>query len=91
VKDVCDFAPLNWAATGGMIFPAIAQSLLPRIGFWWTVRTIGFVVIFSRVMILLLVRPRIPSRKTGPLVDWGAFKDIEYLVFTLGTFLTHFM
>lgn len=31
-------------ATGGIVFPIVAQKLLPNIGFGWTVRVMGFIV-----------------------------------------------
>ena len=31
------------SVTGGLIYPSIARTLLPMIGFGWTMRTIGFV------------------------------------------------
>lgn len=81
------------AATGGMIFPAIAQSLLDRIGFGWTVRVMGFVMLFNSAVIILLIRERgdLPLRKDWkdvPLLDLAAFKELPYTLFTIGTFLT---
>lgn len=80
------------AATGGIIFPAIAQSLLDRIGFGWTVRVMGFVMLFNSVIVMLLLRPRtdLPRKplRDSRLVDLAAFKDPTYTLFTIGTFLT---
>ncbi|KAL2005548.1 hypothetical protein VTN00DRAFT_10041 [Thermoascus crustaceus] len=73
-------------ATGGMVFPAIAQQLLPKIGFAWTVRVMGFVVLFNACVVLSLVRQRLPPRKTGPLIEWGAFTELPYVLFASGTF-----
>ncbi|KAI9651952.1 MAG: hypothetical protein M1831_007455 [Alyxoria varia] len=44
--------------TGGLVFPAIAQRLLYRIGFAWTVRIMGFVMLFNSAVILALIRVR---------------------------------
>lgn len=74
------------AATGGLVFPAIAQQLLHRVGFAWTVRVMGFVILFNAVLILAFVRQRLPPRKTGPLIEWAAFTEVPYTVFALGTF-----
>lgn len=74
-------------ATGGMVFPAIARQLLPKVGFAWTVRVMGFVVMFNAVVVLTLVRQRLPPRKTGPLIEWGAFTELPYALFASGTFL----
>lgn len=74
-------------ATGGIIFPVIAQQLLPRVGFGWTVRTMGFVVLFDAIVFLAIARPRLPPRKTGPIVEWSAFKDPAFSLFCCGMFL----
>lgn len=74
-------------ATGGMVFPAIAQSLLDRIGFTWTVRVMGFVMLFNAVAALVLLRTRVIPRKNDPLVDLSAFRELPYALFVAGTFL----
>jgi hypothetical protein len=73
-------------ATGGIIFPLIARQLLPRIGFGWTVRVMGFVFLFNSVIIVTIARTRLPPRKPGPLVDWSAFKEVPYTLFCAGMF-----
>ncbi len=75
------------SATGGLIFPAIVQQLLPKIGFPWTVRVLGFVMLVLQAITLSLTRTRLPPRKSGPLVEWGAFKELPYLLFSIGMFL----
>jgi MFS family permease len=73
-------------ATGGIFFPLIAQQMLPKVGFAWTVRTMGFVILFNSIVILLIARVRLPPRKTGPLVEWSAFKEPSYTLFCVGMF-----
>ncbi|KAI4721977.1 MFS monocarboxylate transporter-like protein [Aureobasidium sp. EXF-10727] len=73
-------------ATGGIIFPLIFQQLEPRLGFGWTVRIMGFVVLFNAVAAALLARVRLAPRKTGPLVEWSAFKELSYTLFCVGMF-----
>jgi predicted MFS family arabinose efflux permease len=72
--------------TGGMVFPAIAQSLLPKIGFARTVRAMGFVMLFNAVLILLFSRTRLPPRKSGPLIDWDSLREPSYVSFCVGVF-----
>ena len=74
--------------TGGMVFPAIAQQLLPRVGFPWTARIMGFVTLFNFAIVLSFARTRIAPRKTGPLIEWAAFTELPYVLFTMGMFLT---
>ncbi|KAJ9294319.1 hypothetical protein DTO271G3_6894 [Paecilomyces variotii] len=76
------------AATGGIVFPLIAQQLLPRIGFPWTVRIMAFVVLFNTAVVVSTIQTRIPPRKTGKLIDLAAFKELPYLLFTIGMFFT---
>ncbi|KAL8844590.1 MAG: hypothetical protein Q9176_001102 [Flavoplaca citrina] len=76
------------AATGGLVFPVIVQQLLPKIGFGWTVRVLGFVMLALQVLIFLFMKPRIPPRKTGPLVELSAFRELPYTLFSIGMFLS---
>ncbi|RMJ04910.1 hypothetical protein CDV36_014422 [Fusarium kuroshium] len=76
------------AATGGMVFPLIAQQLMPKIGFRWTVRVMGLVVLVASILILLLARTRLPPRKAGPLVELAAFKELSYVLFAVAMFFT---
>ncbi|KAH0531244.1 hypothetical protein TsFJ059_000102 [Trichoderma semiorbis] len=76
------------AATGGMVFPAIAKQLLPRLGEPWSVRVMGFVFVFNSAITLLVVKPRVAARKSGPLVEWTAFEELPYSLYAIGIFLT---
>ena len=75
------------AATGGMVFPAIAKQLLGPIGVGWTLRIMGFVFVANSILVVALVRPRVPPRKSGPLLEWSAFKEMPFLLFSIGVFL----
>ncbi|KAI9811855.1 MAG: hypothetical protein M1827_005206 [Pycnora praestabilis] len=68
-------------ATGGVVFPVIAQQLLPKIGFGWTVRIMGFIMLATMSIVMAFARTRLPPRKTGPLVEWSAFKELPYALY----------
>ncbi|KAK8014754.1 major facilitator superfamily transporter [Apiospora arundinis] len=74
------------SVTGGLIFPAMARQLLPAIGFGWTVRAIGFVQLGSCLFANFFMKPRLPPRMTGSLVEWSAFREMEYTFFAIGMF-----
>lgn len=38
------------SCSGGLVFPAIAERMLPRAGFAWTVRTMAFVLLFLAII-----------------------------------------
>ena len=75
------------AATGGMVFPAIAKQLLGPLGVGWTLRIMGFVFILNAVLILALVRVRVQPRKSGPMLEWSAFREMPFLLYAVGAFL----
>jgi MFS family permease len=63
---------------GGAIYPVVVRQLLPKIGFAWTVRVIGFINLACLAVCLAFMRPRLPPRKAGPLFELRAFKEIPY-------------
>ncbi|KAK5172835.1 uncharacterized protein LTR77_002955 [Saxophila tyrrhenica] len=69
---------------GGAIYPVIVRQLLPKIGFAWTVRVIGFMNLACLCIGLAFMRPRLPPRKTGPLVEWRAFTEVPYALAVVG-------
>jgi predicted MFS family arabinose efflux permease len=78
---------VSGSATGGMVFPAVVMRLLPRVGYAWTMRTLGFITLASLFPSFLFLKQRLPPRKTGPIVEWAAFKETPYSLFALGMFL----
>lgn len=74
-------------ASGGLVFPAIVQQLLPRIGFPWTMRVIAFVMLGIQGVTIAFLRPRLPPRKSGPLVEWQAFRELPFSLFCTAMFL----
>lgn len=45
------------------------------------------IALFFAIVINVLLRPRLPPRKSGPLVEWSAFREPTYALFTAGMFL----
>jgi MFS family permease len=74
------------SATGGLIFPAMVQQLLPRIGFGWTMRALGLVELVCLAIVSILSKQRLPPRRAGPIVEWSAFKEAPYALFAVGMF-----
>jgi MFS family permease len=76
------------SCSGGVIFPVIAQQCIPRIGFPWTIRIIGFIMLCSNAFTITFYRTRLPPRKTGPLVDWASFQEAPFSLFCAGMFFS---
>lgn len=72
------------SATGGLVFPALVETLLPKIGFGWTVRVLGFVMLALQAVVFAFAKTRLPPQKSGPLIEWRAFTEAPYTLFAIG-------
>ncbi|KAJ8105699.1 hypothetical protein OPT61_g10022 [Boeremia exigua] len=72
-------------AMGGILYPLVVRQLLGKVGFGWTVRVLGFMNVVSLAFCIAFMRPRLPPRRTGPLLDWAALRDAPYCLQVLGT------
>ncbi|TWU78566.1 hypothetical protein ED733_003558 [Metarhizium rileyi] len=77
-------------SAGGVIFPAIVQYLIPQIGFSWATRVGALVALVCCIGACVLLKPYLPGRKTGPWVEWAAFKEVPYALFSAGSFLNFY-
>jgi MCP family monocarboxylic acid transporter-like MFS transporter 3 len=75
------------SGTGSILFPLVVQHLIPKIGFVRAVQVQGYIALAFAIVINLLLRPRLPPRRTGPLVEWSAFGEPTYMLFTIGVFM----
>ena len=71
-------------SVGGIVYPVVVRQLLPKVGFGWTVRVLGFINIASFLVVIAFMKPRLPPRKTGPPVELEALKDLPYCLHVLG-------
>ena len=73
---------------GAVIYPIILNELQPRIGFPWTVRVIGFIVLATMLVACVLMKTRLPPPETKrKVVDFGHLKDSRFLLACLGFFV----
>lgn len=54
---------------GGVLFPLMIQSLLPKVGWAWSIRILGFVLLVFCAVSVAFCRSRIPPRK-GAATSW---------------------
>ena len=54
---------------GGIIFPLMTQSLLPHVGWGWSIRILGFVLLVLCAISVAFCRSRVPPRK-GAATTW---------------------
>lgn len=73
---------------GGIIFPIFLQKLLPSVGFAWTTRILGFIILGLTVPATLCMRSRLPrSNKVSSVwPDLSIFKDLKFTFSACGIF-----
>jgi MFS family permease len=74
------------SATGGLLVPAMVNSLLGEVGFAWTLRVLGFFTFATLLPSLFFLRQRLPPRTTGPIVEISAFREVPYSSYAVGMF-----
>lgn len=65
----------------------MVQQLIPSVGYAWTMRALGFLTLGCLVICNILARPRLPPRRTGPILELAAFAETPYTLFAVGIFL----
>lgn len=65
-----------------------ARQLTGQIGYPWTIRVFGVIIVFNSILILVLGRPRKFRQERRPLIELAAFKEPVYLIFSIGIFFT---
>ncbi|RPD56713.1 MFS general substrate transporter [Lentinus tigrinus ALCF2SS1-7] len=77
---------------GGVVFPIIYRELFVRIGFGWSVRLSGFLMLALCVLGNATVTSRIPpaSKRRPLLPKMDTFRDAPFVTFTAGSFLVLF-
>jgi MFS family permease len=74
------------SVTGGLIYPSMVRTLLPSVGFGWTLRAIGFIQFGTFAIALVCGRPvKKGSKNGGPVVDWGMFKELPFTLLCVGS------
>lgn len=75
-------------ATGGLVYPAVANTMITnsKYGFPWTMRVMGFIALAAYAPCAVFLKPRVPKRDSGSLIEWSAFKEPAFSFFTFGLF-----
>ncbi|KAJ4334815.1 hypothetical protein N0V95_009073 [Ascochyta clinopodiicola] len=71
---------------GGVVYPIVFHNLLPRIGFAWTTRVLGFIILATMVVPCVCMRVRVLPPKSRSLLDLKAFCIPAYSLQVTGFF-----
>ena len=72
------------SAVGGIVLPILCQQLLPRVGFGWTLRVLGFVSMATLSLSVGVMRQRLPPRRRGELFAFAALKEAPFALYCAG-------
>ena len=72
------------SSMGGIIYPIVFYRLVPRIGFAWSVRVLGFMALGTLLLPIFVMRIRVQPPKARALIDLTAFTDVPFITFTFG-------
>ncbi|EFY87255.1 monocarboxylate transporter, putative [Metarhizium acridum CQMa 102] len=75
------------SSLGGVVYPIIFYKLIGRIGFGWTVRTIGFIALATLTIPLCFAKMRVKPLRPRAVLDWSAFTDWPYVFFVVSTLI----
>ncbi|OCK76328.1 putative monocarboxylate permease [Lepidopterella palustris CBS 459.81] len=82
------------SSVGGIIYPIAVRQIINHTGFGWATRAMAFIMLGSLLLGFVLLRPRLPPRKSGPFFDLESFKDPAYTSFVIGlalAFMAYFI
>jgi phosphoglycerol transferase MdoB-like AlkP superfamily enzyme len=73
--------------TGGIIFPIIFHQLQPRVGFGWTTRIIGFIVLLAAIIPVIGLRMRTQPSAVRKVFDVRAWRELPFIASSVFFFL----
>ncbi|PVI04849.1 MFS general substrate transporter [Periconia macrospinosa] len=75
------------SSMGGVIYPIVFHKLLPQVGFGWTTRTLGFLILGTLTIPNLCMRTRVLPPTKRSLMDLSAFRIPAYTLMNIGFFI----
>ncbi|ORX40884.1 major facilitator superfamily domain-containing protein [Kockovaella imperatae] len=72
------------SSLGGILFPILARSLLPKIGFGWTLRVFAFIVLAIIVQSFFTLSTTVPPRRKVAILSPTVFRTTGYALHVLG-------
>jgi predicted MFS family arabinose efflux permease len=70
-----------------VIFTSAFQPLVNRVGFGWTLRIFGFIILAALLASLLLLKQRPTPQKPRAILDFGAFREARFNIFAASSIL----
>ncbi|KZT69233.1 MFS general substrate transporter [Daedalea quercina L-15889] len=76
------------SSLGGMLFPIATRNLIEQVGFKWTMRILGFILLFLLGICNATTERRLPPKKErGPALSFRAFRNPAYSFYSAAAFV----
>jgi MFS family permease len=75
------------SSLGGVVYPIMVRQLIDKVGFPWATRIVAFTIFAGSAVPCVLLKSRLPPRKSGPPIDYPSLRDKTFIFYTTGTFL----
>ncbi|TVY92528.1 Aspyridones efflux protein [Lachnellula willkommii] len=74
------------SSIGGVIYPVVLRRLIVQIGLTWAIRVVAFIMLGTLLISIAVMKPRLPPRKAGPLINTAALRVPVFMVWLLAVF-----
>ncbi|KAH6858960.1 major facilitator superfamily domain-containing protein [Alternaria rosae] len=77
------------SSAGGLTIPLVLRTTLPKYGYAWSLRILGFVFLFCFIIANILMKARIPpsaAAKKKAIISLSIYGDLRLSLFTLSVF-----
>ncbi|KAF7551151.1 hypothetical protein G7046_g7794 [Stylonectria norvegica] len=76
---------------GGIVYPLLLTSLFDKIGYAWATRVVALISLICSLLGIAMIRSRLPPAKNATAhPDFRIFRQIPFLLTTIGIFLLEF-
>ncbi|OQE43348.1 hypothetical protein PENCOP_c003G06762 [Penicillium coprophilum] len=74
------------SSVGGIIYPVVLRRLIAQIGLPWAVRVMAFIMLGTLLISVAVMKPRLPPRKSGPLINFESLRDPAFAIWLFAAF-----
>ncbi|KAK9447718.1 major facilitator superfamily domain-containing protein [Limtongia smithiae] len=72
---------------GGVVIPLAVRALIPKVGFAWTIRIVGFIVLLTSIFAVICMKSRLTKTSGSAQIDLRAFRDKRFAMFACANFM----
>jgi MFS family permease len=75
------------SSVGGIIYPVVLRRLIVQIGLPWAIRVMAFIMFGTLLLMsVAFMKPRLPPRKSGPLINIESLRDTVFVLWLFAVF-----